>query len=104
MTPITAAEASDQVSADLIYCRLSRREGVDVSDLRTVESLGSQFLKLELRGNVAYCTIDRLHKRNALTGMMYAGIRRAVRLLDETPDVGALVLTGVGDTFSVGAT
>jgi enoyl-CoA hydratase len=40
--------------------------------------LGSRHLEFERRGPVAWVTIDRPERRNALTSNMYFGIRRAV--------------------------
>lgn len=64
--------------------------------------LGTPHLRLEVDGPIAWCTIDRPAKRNALTPAMYYGIRRAVRLVNTEPDLGALILTGVGDVFAPG--
>jgi enoyl-CoA hydratase/carnithine racemase len=64
--------------------------------------LGSQFLRWEQRGAVAWVTIDRPERRNALTSNMYFGIRRAVDRVNMHPDLHALVLTGSGDVFAPG--
>ena len=61
--------------------------------------LGSRFLRWERRGPVAWVTIDRPERRNALTSNMYFGVLRAVehlinkvhfkkeaaRVIDDTP-------------------
>jgi enoyl-CoA hydratase/carnithine racemase len=64
--------------------------------------LGTPHLRFEREGSIAWCTIDRPAKRNALTPAMYFGIRRAVHLVEAEPGLGALVLTGVGDVFAPG--
>ena len=64
--------------------------------------VGTPHLRLEARGPVLWCTIDRPQARNALTPAMYYGIKRAVRLVNTDPDLAALVLTGVGDVFAPG--
>jgi enoyl-CoA hydratase/carnithine racemase len=64
--------------------------------------LGSTYLRLEERDGVAWVTIDRPARRNALTGNMYLGIRRAVDLVNGRADLHALVLTGTGDVFAPG--
>jgi enoyl-CoA hydratase/carnithine racemase len=64
--------------------------------------LGTPCLRLETEGSIAWCTIDRPGARNALTPAMYYGLKRAVRLVNSEPELGALVITGVGDTFSPG--
>ncbi|MGE0383186.1 MAG: enoyl-CoA hydratase/isomerase family protein [Gammaproteobacteria bacterium] len=64
--------------------------------------LGTRFLQLDRHGPIAIVRIDRPQARNALTVPMYNGIRRAVRLVEESPDLYALVLTGTGDVFAPG--
>jgi enoyl-CoA hydratase len=64
--------------------------------------LGSRFLRWERRGSVAWVTIDRPERRNALTSNMYFGIRRAVDRLNASRSLHALVLTGTGDVFAPG--
>jgi enoyl-CoA hydratase/carnithine racemase len=64
--------------------------------------LGSRFLRFERRGSVAWVTIDRPERRNALTGNMYFGIRRAVDRLNTSRSLHALVITGAGDVFAPG--
>jgi hypothetical protein len=64
--------------------------------------LGSRSLHWERRGSVAWITIDRPERRNALTGNMYFGIRRAVDRLNSSRSLHALVITGTGDVFAPG--
>jgi enoyl-CoA hydratase/carnithine racemase len=64
--------------------------------------LGSRFLRGERRGPVAWVTIDRPERRNALTPSMYFGIRRAVDIVNHSTSLHALVLTGTGDVFAPG--
>ena len=64
--------------------------------------LGTPYLRLERRGPLAWCIIDRPEARNALTAVMYFGIRRAVDLVNSDPDLHALILTGTGDVFCPG--
>jgi enoyl-CoA hydratase/carnithine racemase len=64
--------------------------------------LGSRFLRWERRGPVAWVTIDRPERRNALTSNMYFGIRRAVEHANRSTSLRALVLTGTGDVFAPG--
>jgi enoyl-CoA hydratase len=64
--------------------------------------LGSRHLQWERRGDVAWVTIDRPERRNALTGNMYFGIRRAVDAVNQSADLQALVVTGTGDVFAPG--
>jgi enoyl-CoA hydratase/carnithine racemase len=64
--------------------------------------LCTRYLRFERNGSVGYCIIDRPERRNAMTTNMYLGVRRAIRHLESTDDLAALVITGVGDVFSAG--
>jgi enoyl-CoA hydratase/carnithine racemase len=64
--------------------------------------LGSRHLRWERRGPVAWVTIYRPERRNALTSNMYFGIRRAVDRLNRSQSLQALVITGTGDVFAPG--
>jgi enoyl-CoA hydratase len=64
--------------------------------------LGTPHLRWERHGEVAWVTIDRPERRNAMTTNMYFGVRRAVDRLNQSPDLQALVLTGTGDVFAPG--
>jgi len=64
--------------------------------------LGTPFLRLEREGHLAWCTIDRPASRNALSGAMYFGIKRAVQIVNALPEPAALLITGVGDVFAPG--
>ncbi len=66
------------------------------------DDLGTPNLRLERRGPIAWCIIDRPQARNALTGAMYFGVRRAVDLVNSDPDLHALIITGTGDVFCPG--
>jgi enoyl-CoA hydratase/carnithine racemase len=64
--------------------------------------LGAAGLRFEREGPVAWCIIDRPEARNALTPAMYFGIKRAVRIVNQDPDLAALIITGTGDVFAPG--
>ncbi len=64
--------------------------------------LGSRHLTFEQRGPVAWLTINRPERRNALTSNMYFGIRRAVDRVNASRSLHALVITGTGDVFAPG--
>ena len=64
--------------------------------------LGSEYLQFERRGPVAWVTINRPERRNALTSNMYFGIRRAVDVVNASRTLHALVITGTGDVFAPG--
>ena len=64
--------------------------------------LGAAGLRFEREGPIAWCVIDRPEARNALTPAMYFGIKRAVRIVNQDPELAALVITGTGDVFAPG--
>src|ERR1044071_4601171 len=66
------------------------------------DPLGTASLRLEREGPIAWCTIDRPSARNAFTPAMYFGLKRAVALVNEDPDLAALIITGVDDVFAPG--
>src|SRR3954451_2123936 len=66
------------------------------------DDLGTPCLRLERDGPIAWGIIDRPTARNALTPAMYYGIKRAVHLVNQDPDLAALIITGVGDVFAPG--
>lgn len=47
-------------------------------------------------------TVDRPHRRNAMTPAMYFGVRHAVDHVNRSDELAALVLTGTGDVFIPG--
>jgi enoyl-CoA hydratase/carnithine racemase len=64
--------------------------------------LGSTYLHWEREGAVAWVTVDRPDRRNAMTPNMYFGVRRAVDRLNQSANLQALVITGTGDVFIPG--
>ena len=56
--------------------------------------LGAAGLRLEREGPIAWCVIDRPEAQNALTPAMYFGIKRAVHLVNQDPELAALIITG----------
>jgi enoyl-CoA hydratase/carnithine racemase len=66
------------------------------------DDLGAAGLRFEREGPIGWCTIDRPAARNAFTPAMYFGLRRAVRLVNDDPDLAALIITGTGDVFAPG--
>ncbi|ABW15600.1 enoyl-CoA hydratase/isomerase family protein [Frankia sp. Mgl5] len=66
------------------------------------DDLGAAGLRFERDGAIGWCVIDRPAARNALTPAMYFGIKRAVQLVNTSPDLAALIITGTGDVFAPG--
>jgi enoyl-CoA hydratase len=66
------------------------------------DDLGAAGLRFEREGVIGWCVIDRPEARNALTGAMYYGIKKAVLRVDKDPELAALIITGTGDVFAPG--
>ena len=60
-------------------------------------------VKYRVLADVAYLTLSRPQRRNALSAAAVAGLRDGVRRALETDQVRFLVLTGTGTTFCAGA-
>ena len=75
------------------------RDPVGISARSAMErvDLGTPFLRCEVDGHLAWCTIERPQARNALTSAMYYGIKRAVAFVNRREHPTALILTGTGD-------
>jgi enoyl-CoA hydratase/carnithine racemase len=58
--------------------------------------------RLEVTDGVATVWLDRPHRRNAWTGRMHTEYRWIFAHLERDPAVRAVVVTGSGETFSVG--
>lgn len=65
----------------------------------------SEFLQIQysVTDNVATVRLDRPDRRNAWTGRMAAEYRWALHHAQADENVGAIVVTGTGNTFCVGA-
>ncbi len=59
-------------------------------------------IRVRVAERVMLITIDRSHKRNALTQAMYQTLADELLEADSDRDIGAVVLTGVGDVFTAG--
>jgi len=57
---------------------------------------------VELAANVAWVTLNRPAKRNAISPALSTEMLRVLRLLNENPQVQVIVLTGAGKSFCAG--
>jgi len=73
----------------------------DPAGVHAVTGTG-QDLVLRREGAVAWITLNRPHKRNALSAEMCWGLARMLRLLSEDSGVRACVITGEGSAFCAG--
>jgi len=67
---------------------------MDFSKLQTV--------KVEVAGDIAWVTMHRPEKRNAMTPQMHEEMIAVLRSLAEAPEAKVLVLTGAGESWSAG--
>ncbi len=64
--------------------------------------LGTPFLRFERHEPFAHVVVDRPEARNAMSAAMYFGVRYAVKLADNDPDLFGVLITGTGDVFIPG--
>ncbi|MCC8971575.1 p-hydroxycinnamoyl CoA hydratase/lyase [Bradyrhizobium brasilense] len=57
---------------------------------------------VEVAANVAWVTLNRPMKRNAISPALSFEMLRVIRLLNENPEVRVIVLTGAGQSFCAG--
>ncbi|MEP3225742.1 MAG: enoyl-CoA hydratase-related protein [Parasphingorhabdus sp.] len=57
----------------------------------------------EVRDRVATITLNRPHRANSWNGRMHTEYRYLLQQADQDPDVGAIIVTGAGKFFCVGA-
>jgi enoyl-CoA hydratase len=67
-----------------------------------VDYSGYEFLKIEIAERVATVTINRPESRNAVNTALHHEFEQIWLDLAEDHDVNAILLTGAGDTFSIG--
>lgn len=64
--------------------------------------MGTPYLRFERNDGLARLTIDRPHKRNAMTAAMYFGVRVAIRRVEQDDALAGLLITGIDDVFAPG--
>ncbi|MCY4288887.1 MAG: crotonase/enoyl-CoA hydratase family protein [Aestuariivita sp.] len=55
------------------------------------------------QNGIAYLTLDREDKRNALSALMLTELAAAAKKIDQSDDIRVVILTGAGETFCAGA-
>ncbi len=63
---------------------------------------GTDQLLCRVREGVAVITLNRPEARNALSDQLTPALRRMVKEMGESPDVGAVLITGAGTAFCAG--
>ena len=66
------------------------------------ESVIKQAVRVDFEGGVAWVTLNRPDKRNAMNPVLNAEMHEVLDLLEDDDRCGALVLTGAGESFSAG--
>jgi trans-feruloyl-CoA hydratase/vanillin synthase len=61
-----------------------------------------QTVRLEVEDGIAWVTLDRPEKRNAMSPTLNAEMLEVLDVVDADNEAGVLVLTGAGDSFSAG--
>ena len=64
--------------------------------------LETQYLHAHMDRGVLHVRIDRSAKRNSMTQDMYRGLKKALVMTDETPEIDAMCIKGTKDWFCVG--
>lgn len=64
--------------------------------------MDNKSIVVEVNGRVAVIRLNKPEMRNALTEDLTRELIDAIRRMDEDPDVGAMVLTGMGKAFCAG--
>jgi enoyl-CoA hydratase/carnithine racemase len=64
--------------------------------------MGERHVRCEVREGVGIITLNRPHKRNAMTADMYADFNAATQRYECDEDVGALMVVGAGPAFCAG--
>jgi enoyl-CoA hydratase/carnithine racemase len=57
---------------------------------------------VEQRGNIVSIKLNRPDKKNALTGAMYDVISDSLERVETEPNIRAVAITGIGDSFTAG--
>ena len=72
-----------------------------MSDSRAIDT-GTETLQARIDAGVAYLTMNRPERRNALSDDMFRGMAAALREAETASDVRCVVLTGAGGAFCSG--
>src|SRR5690554_2454188 len=62
----------------------------------------TEHVKVEVKGDVLWLTLQRTDKKNALTQAMYRTLSHELQLAERNADIAAVVITGAGDSFTSG--
>jgi enoyl-CoA hydratase len=60
-------------------------------------------LSVSIENRICLLTLDRPHRRNALSEQLQGELREAILEADQNPDISLIAVTGAGDAFCAGA-
>jgi feruloyl-CoA hydratase/lyase len=69
---------------------------------RVAISTAWECVDVQITDGVAWVTLNRPEKRNAMNPVLNAEMREVLEAIDAEPDAAVLVLTGAGEAFSAG--
>ena len=64
--------------------------------------MGFECITYENKDSIAYITLNRPEKLNALNGQLLSEFREIIQVIEVDPDVRVVILTGAGRAFSAG--
>jgi trans-feruloyl-CoA hydratase/vanillin synthase len=73
-----------------------------MSTENSVAGLGGENVRVEFEGRIAWVTLNRPEKKNAMSPALNREMVEVLDALEVDPRCGVLVLTGAGDSFSAG--
>jgi methylglutaconyl-CoA hydratase len=86
-----------------VICLLTFVVFIIMENYPTQELLALRFLQYEVEGRLAYITLNRPAKRNALSADVVTELKQAFETAEADDDVKVIVLRASGDVFCAGA-
>jgi methylglutaconyl-CoA hydratase len=87
----------------LVICLLTFVVFIVMENYPTQELLALRFLQYEVEGRLAYITLNRPAKRNALSADVVTELKQAFETAEADDDVKVIILRASGDVFCAGA-
>jgi len=86
-----------------VICLLTFVVFIIMENYPTQELLALRFLQYEVEGRLAYITLNRPAKRNALSADVVTELKQAFETAEADDDVKVIILRASGDVFCAGA-
>jgi methylglutaconyl-CoA hydratase len=87
----------------LVICLLNFVVSIVMENYPTQELLALRFLQYEVEGRLAYITLNRPAKRNALSADVVTELKHAFETAEADEEVKIIILRANGDVFCAGA-